>query len=67
MTRIKDGLLGIQRFFLERSCNSSGSVTFENKQLPSKAHTQGTSSVQWDCGIKIVPELLYYLKDLHEE
>jgi len=53
--------------FLEGLCNSSGSVTFKNKQLPSKTHTQGTASVQWDCGVKIVPKLIYYLKDLHEK
>jgi len=53
--------------FLEGSCNSSGSVTFKNKQLPSKAYTQGATPVQWDCGIKIVSELIYHSKDLHEE
>ena len=53
--------------FLEGSCNSSGSVAFKNKQLPSKAHTQGATPVQWDCSIKTVPELIYYSKDLHEE
>jgi len=52
---------------LEEFCNSSGSVTFKDKQLPSKAYTQGATSIQWDCGIKIVPELIYYSKDLHEE